>query len=96
VRSRIARERGALAPIIQAEPGTECTSVALDHWAYGNAVTLAFSRPGTPGDNAPCEAFNGTLRRAVLSPHWLAPLDEARYLLEAWRTDYHNTRSHRS
>jgi len=96
VLSRIASERGALAPIIKADQGTEFTSVALDHWAYGNAVTLAFSRPGTPGDNAHCEAFNATLRREVLSQHWFASLDEARYLLETWRTEYRNTRLHRS
>lgn len=59
--------RGALPAVIQAGRGTEFTSTALDHWAYWNHVQLAFSRPGTPGDNAHCEAFNGTLRREVLS-----------------------------
>jgi putative transposase len=70
--------------------------MALDEWAYWNRVTLAFSRPGTPGDNAHGEAFNGTLRRELLSQHWFASLDEARHLLETWRTEYNNTRPHRS
>jgi len=31
---------------------------ALDHWAYWNHVTLDFSRPGKPTDNAVIESFN--------------------------------------
>lgn len=89
-------ERGALAPVVQADQGTEFTSVALDRWAYFNHVELAFSRPGTPGDNAHCEAFNGTLRREVLSQQWFASLAEARHVLETWRHEYNNERPHKS
>lgn len=92
----VGETRGGLAPVIQADQGTEFTSMALDQWAYWNRVTLAFSRPGTPGDNAHCEAFNGTLRRELLSQHWFASLDEARHHLEIWRAEYNNTRPHRS
>jgi putative transposase len=96
VLTSIGMTRGQLAPIIQADQGTEFTSVALDQWAYWNKVTLAFSRPGTPGDNAHCEAFNGTLRREVLSQHWFASLAEAAHLLETWRAEHNNHRPHRS
>ena len=91
-----ARERGALPPVIQADQGTEFTSVALDRWAYFHHVELAFSRPGTPGDNAHCEAFNGTLRREVLSQQWFASLAEAQHVLDAWRHEYNNVRPHQS
>lgn len=91
-----AEERGARAPIIQADQGTEFTSIALDRWAYFRGVELAFSRPGTPGDNAHCEAFNGTLRREVLSQQWFASLAEARTILAAWRHEYNNERPHKS
>ncbi len=91
-----ARERGALPPVIQADQGTEFTSVALDRWAYFHKIELAFSRPGTPGDNAHCEAFNGTLRREVLSQQWFASLAEAQHVLDAWRREYNNDRPHKS
>ena len=71
-------------------------SVALDRWAYSNRVELAFSRPGTPGDNAHCEAFNGSLRREVLSQQWFASLAEAQHALDAWRHEYKNLRPHES
>jgi putative transposase len=88
VRSAGGAMRGQLAPTIQADQGTAFTAAALEQWAYRNKVSLAFSRPGTPGDNAHCEAFNGTLRRDVLSQHWFASLAEAAHLLETWRAEY--------
>ncbi|MBK7833535.1 MAG: IS3 family transposase [Gemmatimonadetes bacterium] len=92
----VGETRGGLAPVIQADQGTEFTSMALDQWAYWNHVTLAFGRPGTPSDNAHCEAFNATLRRELLSQHWFASLAEAHHHLETWRAEYNNTRPHRT
>jgi hypothetical protein len=45
-------------------------SKALDRWAYENGVTLDFSRPGKPTDNAFVESFNGRLRDECLNTHW--------------------------
>ena len=42
--------------------GSEFISKALDKWAYENKVTLDFSRPGKPTDNALIESFNGSFR----------------------------------
>jgi hypothetical protein len=36
--------------------------VRLNQWAYLNQVTLDFSRPGKPTDNAMVHSFNGRLR----------------------------------
>jgi putative transposase len=72
--------RGALPAVIQCDNGTEFPSVALDHWAYRNAVQLDFSRPGHPVDNGVCEALNGSVRRECLSQHWFATLAEAKTL----------------
>lgn len=47
VLSRVRDGRG-LPSLIQLDNGTEFTSLALDHWAYWNWVTLDFSRPGKP------------------------------------------------
>jgi putative transposase len=50
---------------IQVDNGSEFISKALDRWAYENKVTLDFSRPGKPTDNAFIESFNGSFLRRV-------------------------------
>ncbi len=71
-------------------------SKALDRWAYENAVTLDFSRPGKPTDNAFVESFNGRLRDECLNTHWFLSLADARTKIEAWRRDYNESRPHTS
>ena len=51
---------------IRVDNGPEFVSNALDRWAYENGVTLDFSRPGRPIDNAYVESFNGRLREECL------------------------------
>jgi putative transposase len=93
--SSVIAERGA--PIvIQCDQGTEFTSIALDQWAYWNKVQLDFSRRGTPGDNAVCEAFNGSVRRECLSQAYFLSYVDAQHVLENWKTDYNNHRPHSS
>ena len=43
---------------IRVDQGSEFISRDLDLWAYQHGVTLDFSRPGKPTDNAFIEAFN--------------------------------------
>jgi len=43
---------GAIPARIQVDNGSEFISKAMDKWAYDNGVTLDFSRPGKPTDNA--------------------------------------------
>ncbi len=43
---------------IRVDQGSEFVSRDLDLWAYAHGVTLDFSRPGKPTDNAIAEAFN--------------------------------------
>ncbi|WP_240530296.1 integrase core domain-containing protein, partial [Novosphingobium sp. PC22D] len=74
--------------------GTEFISRALDHWAYINRVTLDFNRPGKPADNAFVEPFNGRLRDECLNTHWFLSLDDAKTKIEAWRTDFNESRPH--
>ncbi len=54
----------------------------LDLWAYQNNVTLDFSRPGKPTDNAFIEAFNGRLRAECLNTHLFLTLEDAAKKLE--------------
>jgi transposase InsO family protein len=61
VLERVWREVG-LPSAIRVDQGTEFVSRDLDLWAYQRGVTLDFSRPGKPTDNAFIEAFNGCFR----------------------------------
>ena len=73
----------------------EFISKVLDRWAYEHGVTLDFSRPGKPTDNAVVESLDGRLRDEWLNANWFlsladtmdklferfdAALDEAGYL----------------
>ena len=76
--------------------GPEFISKILDKWAYENGVTLDFSRPGKPTDNAFVESFNGSFRDECLNVNWFLSLQDARAKIEAWRVDYNNYRPHSS
>lgn len=57
-------------------------------------MTLAFSRPGKPTDNAFIESFNGSLRDECLNVHWFLSLEDAQMKVENWRQDYNLHRPH--
>ncbi len=63
---------------IRVDQGTEFVSRDLDLWAYAKRMTLDFSRPGKPSDNAFAEAFNGRVRAECLNAHWFLTLADAR------------------
>lgn len=74
----------------------EFVSKALDRWAYENAVTLDFSQPGKPTENAYIESFNGRLSDECLNAHWFLSLADARFKIETWRRHYNKSRPHTS
>ena len=82
--------------MIRVDQGSEFVSRDLDLWAYAKGVTLDFSRPGKPTDNAFAEAFNSRVRAGCLNAHWFLSLADAREKLEAWRTYYNEDRPHGS
>ncbi len=79
---------------IRVDQSTEFVSGDLDLWAYQRGVTLDFSRPGKPTDNAFIESFNGKFRAESLNANWFMSLDDARRKCEAWRRDYNEERPH--
>jgi putative transposase len=79
---------------IRVDQGSEFISRDLDLWAYQKGVTLDFSRPGKPTDNAFIESFNGKFRAECLNTHWFMSLDDARTKMEEWRRDYNEVRPH--
>ena len=96
VMERLTFRRGTAPAKIRVDNGPEFISRALDQWAYMNKVTLDFSRPGKPTDNAFVESFNGRLRDECLNTHWFLSLDDARAKIEAWRRDFNESRPHTS
>jgi len=81
---------------IRVDNGPEFVSKALDQWAYENNVTLDFSRPGKPVDNAFVESFNGSYRDECLNVHWFLSLEDAKMKIETWRKEYNEFRPHSS
>jgi putative transposase len=66
----------------------------LDLWAYQRGVSLDFSRPAKPTDNAFIEAFNSRIRVECLNAHWLLSLEDARERMKDWRKYYNEERPH--
>ena len=95
IMNRLSAVRGA-PKRIRVDNGPEFVSRALDQWAYLHRVTLDFSRPGKPTDNALVESFNGRLRDECLNTNWFLSLDDARHKIEAWREYYNESRPHTS
>lgn len=79
---------------IRVDNGPEFISKDVDLWVYWDHVTLDFSRPGKPTDNAYIESFNSRFRQECLNEHWFLSLDDARDKVEAWRRDYKEERPH--
>ena len=90
----LAASVGRYPSIITVDNGPEFISNALDQWASQHGVTLRFSRPGKPVDNAFVESFNGRLRDECLNANWFYSFDEAKRLIEAWIKDYNEHRPH--
>src|SRR4029077_4248552 len=76
--------------------GSEFSGQLGDLWACHNKVSIDFSRPGMPTDNAHVESFNATLRRECLNAHWFESLHEAKARIEAGRREYNESRPHRA
>lgn len=82
VLERVGRKHG-FPHAIRVDQGSEFVSRELDLWAYQRGVTLDFSRPGKPTDNAFIESLNGKFRAECLNAHWFMSLDDAQAKCEA-------------
>ena len=74
--------------------GPEFAGMALDAWAAQHGVHLHFIQPGKPVQNAFIESFNGKFRDECLNEHWFLSLQEAQLVIEAWRREYNEERTH--
>jgi len=76
------------------DKGPEFAGTALDAWAAQQGVALHFIQPGKPVQNAFIESFNGKFRDECLNEHWIVTLQEAQLVIEAWRREYNEERTH--
>lgn len=79
---------------IYCDDGGEFQSRFVDLWACTQKVQLEFSSLCKPTDNAHIASFSGSLRDECLNVHWFTTLDDAQEKLDAWRTDYNESRPH--
>ncbi len=79
---------------IRVDQGPEFISKDLDLWAWSKGVTLDFSRPGKPTDNAFVESLNGKVRAECIDQDWFLSLDDAQSKCEAYRREYNEDRPH--
>jgi putative transposase len=89
-----ARRQHGLPTSIRVDQGSQFTSKELDLWAYANGVTLDFSRPGKPTDNAYVESFMPryglNASAGIGSSIWTMPVKRLKN--GAWSTIlFHNT-----
>jgi putative transposase len=94
VMERLKLIRGSLPQRIKVDNGSEFISKALDRWAYENKVTLDFSRPGKPTDNAFIESFNGIFRDECLNVNWFLSLEDAKEKIKSFKEEYNHFRPH--
>jgi putative transposase len=83
-----------LPEILILDNGPEFAGTALDAWAAQHGVRLHFIQPGKPVQNAFIESFNGKFRDECLNEHWFLTLQEAQLVIEAWRREYNEERTH--
>ena len=90
----VAKKRYGVPKCIKVDNGPEFISKELDLWAFTNNVTLDFSRPGKPTDNAFIESFNGKFRQECLNSDWFLSLEDAKSKIQKWRLEYNEFRPH--
>jgi len=92
---RLARRR-RLPKLLVSDNGPELTCKAMFFWSRRTQVKLHFIQPGKPTQNAFIESFNGKFREYCLDLNWFVSLNDAREIIERWRTHYNDVRPHRS
>jgi putative transposase len=81
---------------IRSDNGAEFTAAAVMCWLRDQHVGSAFIQPGSPWQNGTVESFNGKLRDECLNREWFTSAQEARVVIEQWRTFYNHRRPHSS
>ena len=79
---------------IRSDNGPEFTATAIRAWLNRLGVKTLFIEKGSPWENGYIESFNGKLRDEFLNREIFTTIAEAKVLIEAWRKEYNQIRSH--
>jgi putative transposase len=81
---------------ISSDNGPEFTAKAVRNWLERLEIQTLFIEPGSPLENAYNESFNGKLRDELFNGEIFTTLLEAKVLIEQWRKEYNQFRTHSS
>lgn len=76
--------------------GPEFVSRAILRWLTAEGIDTALSDPGKPWQNGMNESFNGKFRDECLSMEWFRNRIDAKIVIELYRQQYNEVRSHSS
>jgi transposase InsO family protein len=79
---------------IRSDNGPEFTAKAVRKWLQQLKVKTLFIEPGSPWENGYIESFNGKMRDELLDRELFYTLEEAKVLINQWRTEYNQIRPH--
>lgn len=94
VLERLAMQRGGAPVFVRFDNGPELVAYAINDWCRFISCGAVFIDPGSPGQNAWIESFNGRLRDEPLNAWRFDSLLEARVIVDDWRCDYNTNRPH--
>ena len=81
---------------LRSDNGPEFIALALKAWLSEQQTQTHYIDKGSPWQNGFRESFHGRFRDEFLYGTLFASLAEARVLIEAWRREYNEERSHQS
>jgi putative transposase len=79
---------------LRCDNGPEYISQKLIDWANERRITLMYTQPGKPTQNAYIERFNRTARHEWLDLHLFESVEHAQNLATEWLWTYNNVRPH--
>ena len=79
---------------IRSDNGPEFMAKAVRKWLHRLEVKTLFIEPGSPWENGNIESFNGKKRDELLDRELFYTLKEAKVLINQWRKEYNQIRSH--
>lgn len=79
---------------LRCDNGPEYISQKLVDWANDKRITLIYTQPGKPTQNAYIERFNRTARHEWLDLHLFESVEHAQNLATQWLWTYNNVRPH--
>ena len=79
---------------IRSDNGPEFTTKTIRQWLSANQIKTVYIKPGAPWANAYAESFISRVRDELSDREIFYTLEEARVMLERFRSDYNSVRPH--